>query len=462
MRASAAPGPAASMGLALALVAPAALPAAQGQFAEALDQLYGALVPGLPERPFGPDLRAFQGANYLGPPEVMGAMGLGWARESFPCGWDAVEPTAGEWHWEAFDRRILDAYRQGVQVLPMLGYCAPWAASIPGDGFSPPRSTIEWENYVEHMVARYTRPPFNVRYFQVWNEPTWEPLTFWHASGERWVDEVFIPAARIIRRYGGQVVFGGWPVADAGHLTQALDYHDAYRYTDIVDVHYFGSTVFQDLYDRYVAPGPCRGIWQTEIGYHTYPNCYPNLYLRVLHWALRHDWHEVDQYKLFWFASWGAGLDAERCLTGPGPEGNYTPSEHGRRATVMARVLGDGRLGLWEGFRADPALPPALEEETPTMLGFTVEPSRRVVALILDPDTVRDHPTVVLEVPGTPGEHVSVRLVDVLGTETAVPWSPTGDGLRMEVAAGSLTPYVARGWGREWRAAIAYVVIEER
>src|ERR1035438_6528923 len=159
----------------------------------------------------------------------------------------------------------------------MLGYTAKWAATAAG-GMGAAKDPADWTDYVEHVVARYSRPPFNLRYFQVWNEPTWKPLTFWKGTGPEWIDEVYLPAARIIRRYGCRVVFGGWADVDVKHLPDALDYHEAWRLTDIIDVHYSPIGVWQEVWDRYLKDGRGLGVWQTEIGFHEFPEYIPNLY----------------------------------------------------------------------------------------------------------------------------------------------------------------------------------------
>lgn len=414
-------------------------------------------------RPPGVTFQDFNGAVYLPTPDMSRALGIGWTRHDFS--WGAIEPENDRWEWANTDRLVLQAHAQGLDILPLLAYTAPWAAGKPGDGFSPPHDVADWEDYVEHVVARYIRPPFNLRYFQVWNEPTWEPMTFWHASGREWVDQVYLPAARIIRRYGCQVVFGGWPVADAGNLFRALDYHDADRWTDIVDIHYFENSTWQEIHDRYVKPGICRGIWQTEIGFHTFPNYLPNCYLRALHWALRNGWSEPNQYKLFWFASWGAGADGPKCLTQPGPDDLSVLTEHGKRLAVMNEVLSGGGLAVFSDFRTQLELAPRLTEEAPTVLGFRVGEERIVIALLLDAPTHEKNPTVLLDVrpPGAPQRAVMV-------TATGERHDLTLRGARK---AGNGTPFyevavpvrrvpldVARGWGGEYRAAVAYVVID--
>jgi hypothetical protein len=345
-----------------------------------------------------------------------------------------------------------------VTILPLLAYTAKWAATDLG-GLGPARDVRDWEDYVEHVVARYSRPPFNLRYFQVWNEPTREPMTFWKATGKEWIDQVYLPAAKIIRRYDCEVVYGGWPVADAGGLFEVLDYHDAWKWTDIVDVHYFESRVFQEIYDRYIATGKCRGIWQTELGFLTFPNYYPNAYLRVLYWALTHDWGFPDKYKLFWFASWGAGPDAAKCLSGPGADGNHTLSEHGRRAEVMARLLGDDTLAALTDYKTDPPLPPTLNEDAPTSAGFTVG-ERRVVALIVDPGTLAAHEQITVRVGGFEQPPTRARFVSVLGMEQPLTVEMHEGRAEVQVPCAALEPFVARNYGVEIQFGIGYVVLE--
>jgi len=410
---------------------------------------------GAAERPFAPDWRAFNGVNYLPPEGVAQELGIGWARESFPVDWGKVEPRQDEWDWKEFDARVLEAHALGVEVLPMLGYTAAWAATEDG-GLGPARDVADWEDYVEHVLARYSRPPFNLRLYQVWNEPTWEPMTFWKRSGPEWVDGVYLPAARIIRRYGCQVVFGGWPVADAGHLFDALETREAWRWTDIVDVHYFGIGVWQEVYDRYVATGRCRGVWQTELGFHPFPEYIANLYPRALHWALTHGWREdPDRYKLFWFASWGAGPDGPSCLTMPGDEGNNTLTAHGLRLRTLNQILGDGTLSVFEDYTTDPPLPPTLNEEAPTSLGFGVG-ERTVIVLILDADTLKQRQTVRVSVKGAG----KTRLVGSTGEARELPATAEGGALVCDVPVGELPCELARNWGREWKVAVGYVVVE--
>ncbi|PIU92213.1 MAG: hypothetical protein COZ06_21050 [Armatimonadetes bacterium CG_4_10_14_3_um_filter_66_18] len=409
-----------------------------------------------PRQPF-PELSDFLGAVNVGGPDWR-RYGLGWCRHDFS--WGALEPENDRFEWEKYDRLIEDAHRHGVQILPILDYTAPWAASKEGDGVSPPKNVTDWEDFVEHVVARYSQPPFSLRYFQVWNEPTVK-TGFWHGeSDDEFFEKVYLPAAKILKRNDCQVVFGGWPCSDSiEHFCELLDKHEAWRWTDILDVHYFELSAWQALYDRYVKPGKCRGIWQTEIGYHPFPGYLPNCYLRALHFGLRTGWNFRDQYKLFWYAFWGAGPDAPKCLTSNGPDGQRVPSEHGKRLLVLNQVLGGGALAAFSDFAAEPALPPALQEEVPTVLGFHVGDRRTVIALLLDAATRQQHPTVRLDLrlPRTPRQ---VTLITAAGKRRELPAQQRDGHALVGVPIGEVPLELARNWGKRWEVATAYVVFE--
>ncbi|MBI3923436.1 MAG: hypothetical protein HY318_18600 [Armatimonadetes bacterium] len=404
-----------------------------------------------------PRISDFLGAVNVAGPE-WSRYGLGWCRQDFS--WGAIEPENDRFVWEEYDRMVESVHRCGCQILPILDYTAPWAASREGDVFSPPKNVSDWEDFVEHVVARYSRPPLNLRYFQVWNEPTVK-TGFWHAqSDDEFFERVYLPAAKIIRRYNCYVVFGGWPCSDSiDYFCQMLDKHKAWQWTDILDIHYFENSAWQTLYDRYIKTGKCRGLWQTEIGFHTFPEYIPNCYLRALHFGLRSGWKFTDQYKLFWYAFWGAGPDGPKCLTTTGPDGKLVPSEHGKRLAIMNEVLGGGKLSVFSNFTTQPKLAPALTEETATALGFRVGKDRIVVALLIDAATLEQHPTTRLAF-RLHHRLKSVALVTSTGDRSALGADWRSGRMQTSVPMSKVPLEVARSWGKEWQVAVGYIVLE--
>ena len=233
--------------------------------------------------------------------------------------WDTVEPSKGHWTWDQTDHLIRGAVSQGIEVVPMLAYTARWAASGPS-GFYPPKNPSDWTDYVSAVVSRYTAPPYNLKYFQVWNEPT-KAAGFWKGTtDQQWLDVIYLPAARIIREHGANVVFGGWPNGALQQFDSELQYKNTWQSTDILDVHYFTLPVIQQLYAKWIATGRCKGIWETEVGAVNNPVALTNMYSGMFNWAKTSGhWTFPDQYKLFWFTGLGAGCDS--CLAKFGPDG---------------------------------------------------------------------------------------------------------------------------------------------
>ena len=314
------------------------------------------------------------------------AMGLSWGRDSVGPGQrnspdDAVEVDKTG---AAFDHDlppvIVQNRRNGIGSLLLLGYTPKWNASIPGDTRSAPKDETVWTRYVEAVVRTYSAPPYNVRHFQIWNEAA-GPLsggapqaTFWHGKNfsaraeqakpydramQDYVELVHVPAAKIVRKYGGFVVYGGWP--DQGGLEtymQWLEYRSPVvkarmlDWVDYLDTHYLGVDALTPLYERYVANGPARGIWQTEIGdrYMSDPHYLPMYFFKFAVWALGHGWDDPNKYVSMVY-HWD-GFEPYR-LTHRGNPRTYNVS--GTSLVVLNKVAGaalapfDGRVQFGQG-----------------------------------------------------------------------------------------------------------------
>jgi hypothetical protein len=259
-------------------------------------------------------------------------MGISWARDSIGPGqrYSVHSPMDVDKTGTAYDANLPASLalkkRGGIKTLLMLGYTPIWNASLPNDSKSAPRDISAWERYVDAAVKKYSAPPYNVTHFQIWNEAGGRmsggqlQASFWHGPGfntnraldkpyehamQDYVERIHIPAARIIKRYGAFVVYGGWP--DQGGLDAFVEWLE-YRspplnarmidWVDYLDTHYLGVDALTPLYDRYVAKGKVMGLWQTEIGdrYMIDPHYLPTYFFRFAVWALERNWNNPDKY----------------------------------------------------------------------------------------------------------------------------------------------------------------------
>jgi len=332
----------------------------------------------------GVTFRNFNGANGLLGLSITKPLGLGWFRDCL--GLSAIEPQKGKWDWAKTDQRVQAAHSQGAEYLPcLLG--TGWATSAP-KGFGPATNIQDWEDFVEQFVGHYSAPPFNLRYYEIWNEPT-RQAGFWSGTDQQFIDLIYLPAAKIVRQHHCFAVLGGWPVSNSvQELSQVLNYHNAWQWTDIVSLHYKDVAAWQEVYNEWVKTGKCHGIWQTEVGWDQTPKKLPDLYLKSLYWALQAGWKDPDQYKLFWFTIAGPGADADKCLL-RSEGGKYTLTANGQRLAVMSDVLSGGSLAPFAQFQMTPALPQAVATDAQAALGFKVGTNRTVIAFLLDQATIQ-------------------------------------------------------------------------
>jgi hypothetical protein len=314
------------------------------------------------------------------------AMGISWGRDSVgpgqqrgPADAMRIDKTGS-----AFDSDLPSVLirndRNGIGSLLLLGYTPTWNASVPGDSNSAPVDVKAWTRYVDAVVRKYSAPPYNLRYFQIWNEAAGKlsgglpQATFWHgpdfSSDEKrskpyaramqdYVEKVHIPAARIIRGYGAYVVYGGWP--DQGGLSnfkQWLEYRSPVLnermldWVDYLDTHYLPVADLDPLYQQYVRNGPARGIWQTEIGneYMKDPHYLPRYFFDLAVWALDRNWDDPDKY-LSMIYHWDGYEPFRLTHRGP-PERTYNVS--GQSLVVLRRTVNGPLAGLSKPLQFSP------------------------------------------------------------------------------------------------------------
>lgn len=401
-----------------------------------------------------PTFRDFNGANYLSSPEIDQQLGIGWTRQ--PFAWSDIEPEKGKWLWDKTDQLVQSAHAQSVEVLPDLAYTAPWAESVHGQQFSPPVHVEDWEDFVEHVVARYSQPPFNLRYFQIWNEPTHD-AGFFYGTDQQFIDVIYLPAAKIIHSHHAYVVFAGWGKGDGlPRFNGLLAYRDASQLTDIVDVHYYGNNAWQPLYDQWVKSGRCRGVWQTEIGYTSDPDYLPGTYLWSVYWALRSGWSDPNEFKAFWYTVGATGANGSRCLTTRDSGGKTVLTENGRRLAAINGELGGGALKLFTDVATTPNMTPGAVESRPMALGFEVGQNRIVVALLLDQATCVRYPTLSVRVT-LPAKPDRIELVTVDGDRKAIAGTYAHGQLAVLIPVQSAGPDTGRS-----RNTFAYLELNRR
>ena len=96
--------------------------------------------------------------------------------------WDLIEPQPGQFAWGPYDRKVLAAARQGIDVLGLATRAPMWANGGQLDPFVPPKQAVDYGRFFTALVGRYgpdgslwaENPDVAkraVRAWEVWNEP---------------------------------------------------------------------------------------------------------------------------------------------------------------------------------------------------------------------------------------------------------------------------------------------------
>jgi hypothetical protein len=96
-----------------------------------------------------------------------------WVRyHAFP--WDLIEPSPGNYAWQEVNETSLrNAYENGLKVIAIVQYAPGWAQKYPGSACGPIASDHldDFARFLAALVQRYKGPPYNVKYWELGNEP---------------------------------------------------------------------------------------------------------------------------------------------------------------------------------------------------------------------------------------------------------------------------------------------------
>jgi hypothetical protein len=466
--------------------------------------------------------RNFNGLNQGPDQDLVGKMA--WNR--FDFSWGRIEPAKGQINQDALNdlkRRVLTAKSNGITILPVLDYSAGWAANRTGYtyqyngltyevgpvisehddkltrqvvtkdangqivstetkdfrmGNTPPENVEDWKNYVKLIVSTFSAAPYNLDYFQVWNE-AYPTSGFWYGGVDQFMDLIHLPAASIIHDYGKKVVYGGWICgAPIDEFIDLLDRKHAWNSADVYDVHYMPLEAMDKLYEAAVKRGiPHPAVWQTELGFSLNDKFVADTYPRAFYWALeRQATNQPDQFKLFYFANWAPNDPAAYGYNRSLHSGNSL-STKGKTLDELFNLLGGDKVKTYDDFSTSPSLKPEINENLSSAEGFKVDDKRIVMAVHMknqgDADIFVDwngggdtmhlgaNSSVLKASLRGVTKDWTVKRVDLFGNETPLQWSGSGDkhGLQVNVPVKDTNPDVAaiNATGNE---TIFYIVAE--
>lgn len=112
------------------------------------------------------DMRTLEKAKEMG----------GYWVQSGTISWSSIETIEGERNWSAlenFELGMKNVVNNDLVPIVTIGNAPLWAQKVPGYSCGPilEDKFTAFSNLLYDLVVRYHNPPFNIKYWQIWNEP---------------------------------------------------------------------------------------------------------------------------------------------------------------------------------------------------------------------------------------------------------------------------------------------------
>ena len=193
-------------------------------------------------------------------------IGARWAR--LPLVWSWIEPantTPENYQWpDSFDDCLARLSAKKIKVILTLGGNPSWAATYPGGPID--RTDIgELAEFMAAAVAHYSLPPYNVKYWEFYNEPDNGSEFYAERGASYWGNEPAAYAGMLAAVYQpmktadpeAQIVFGGlaydcWESEGGPFVEEFLDgvlSNHGGDYFDVMNFHYFPT--FRPNWEEY-------------------------------------------------------------------------------------------------------------------------------------------------------------------------------------------------------------------
>lgn len=289
-----------------------------------------------PANPQGPSLIEGDGA-YTYVVDALEDTGATWVRVYLD--WSSIQPTAGQpptYNWSFYDARLAVLANHGLKISVVINNAPDWAAAVP----CAPIYAERWDDFLqflEDLVSRYKEPPYNIKHWEILNEPdgnyTEETTWGWSCWGDanRSTDgalyaELLRLSSQTIRTADPEatVLMGGLAYENFVQEHPTTGRFDLYfpdelmavggaTYVDRLNLHYFPH--FADHWERWLAdsperqsgqlPAPTCGDYEDGIG-QTYEVSGPDLIAKTTHFRNRMRTCFDTPYRRMWLTEVGA------------------------------------------------------------------------------------------------------------------------------------------------------------
>lgn len=111
--------------------------------------------------------------------DLVAQAGAYWVRRN-ALKWSAIEPVEGDRNWAAasdLENEMEAASTKGLQMVLVINSTPGWAQKMPGYYCGPvaPEKMEAFAKFLAAAVKRYSAPPYNIKYWELGNEPDIDP-----------------------------------------------------------------------------------------------------------------------------------------------------------------------------------------------------------------------------------------------------------------------------------------------
>jgi hypothetical protein len=126
--------------------------------------------------------------------EQISQTGIDWVRTDALVSWAAVESVEGTYDWNVLATLAQGwqtASSRGIEPIVNVRVTPDWAQLYPGHSCGPMKQEYfdEFGTFIHDLVARYSVAPYNVKYWEIWNEEDIDrnlvdPNSWWGCWGD--------------------------------------------------------------------------------------------------------------------------------------------------------------------------------------------------------------------------------------------------------------------------------------
>ena len=129
-----------------------------------------------PPSVFGAEINPGRGQRVI---DKAADTGTSWVRFAGVT-WDTIEATRGTRDWSKLSKwetEVQSISRAGMQPMAIVFGTPGWAQKVSGStcGAIKPEALDDFAAFLREAVSRYSKPPYNVKYWELWNEPDVDP-----------------------------------------------------------------------------------------------------------------------------------------------------------------------------------------------------------------------------------------------------------------------------------------------